>query len=399
MSAPNQETGSLQSGSTESGPIQFSKEQAMLLDIARRFFAEKWPIDSVRDRLESERKLDRRRWDEMIELGWHGMAVPEQHGGIGLGLTELVTLVEPMGRHLFTSPFQTSQWVIQALLAGADEEQKSEWLPRLAAGEMAAVALSEPSGSWSLDALVATGRVSGNGLELSGIKTFVENANEANLFLVSVAREDGAPALALLERDQLPEGALSPEVAIDLTRISSTLTLDGISVASEALIEGDSARHALSALWRAATLLLAAEACGGTSGVLEVTLDYLRSRVQFGKPIGAYQALKHPTVDALVGLERSRSHLYHAATLLDREAARAEDPPGREAEIALRMAKAEASDAFAFAADRAIQFHGGVGFTWECDAQLYLRRALWCQYQFGDAVHHRTHLAELLGLG
>ena len=159
----------------------------------------------------------------------------------------------------------------------------------------------------------------------------------------------------------------------------------------ESCLVGEAAEQALKALWRAATLLVSAEACGGTAGALDVILEYLKARIQFGKPIGAYQSLKHPTVDALVGLERSRSHLYHAATLLDREGTSDSD-----VEIALRCAKAESGDAFVFAADRGIQFHGGVGFTWECDAQLFLRRALWCQHQFGDANHHRAQLAELL---
>ena len=120
--------------------------------------------------------------------------------------------------------------------------------------------------------------------------------------------------------------------------------------------------------------------------VLEVIVDYLKSRIQFDRPIGSYQALKHPTVDVLVGLERARSHLYHAATVYGTP----------EAEVALRMAKAASCEAFAFGGDRAVQFHGGFGFTYECDAQLYLRRALWCQTQYGDPLHQRKHLADLL---
>ena len=135
-------------------------------------------------------------------------------------------------------------------------------------------------------------------------------------------------------------------------------------------------------------LVAVAEAAGGIAGVLDVTVDYLNTRSTFGRKIGRYQALKHTCADILVGLERSRSHLYHAATLCAAGHA--------EAEIALRMAKAEASDVFAHAGDRAVQFHGGFGFTWECDAQLFLRRALWLQYGYGDSAHHRRLLAGLL---
>jgi len=137
----------------------------------------------------------------------------------------------------------------------------------------------------------------------------------------------------------------------------------------------------------AALLLATAEAAGGIAGVLDVVVDYLNLRTAFGRKIGAYQSLKHPAAEILIGLERSRSHLYHAATLL---------AAGEDAEIALRMAKAESGDAFVFAGDRAVQFHGGFGFTYECDAQLYLRRALWLQFSYGDAAHHRRRLADLL---
>ena len=172
---------------------------------------------------------------------------------------------------------------------------------------------------------------------------------------------------------------------IDETRRSFELKLDAVSIPADRLIAGDDAARALRQIRDAGLLLISAESAGGIAGVLEVIVDYLNTRTAFGRKIGSYQGLKHPTVDILIGLERSRSHVYHAASLLD---------AGADAETALRMAKAETSDSFAFAGDRAIQFHGGFGFTWECDGQLYLRRALWAQYAFGDALHHRRYLAD-----
>ncbi|NJN50692.1 MAG: hypothetical protein HC809_01790 [Gammaproteobacteria bacterium] len=143
----------------------------------------------------------------------------------------------------------------------------------------------------------------------------------------------------------------------------------------------------IEAIRDAALLLTAAEAAGGIAGALDVTLEYLNTRTAFGRKIGSFQALKHTCAEILIGLERARSHVYHAATRIN---------DGEDAEAALRMAKVEACDSFAFAGDRAIQFHGGFGFTYECDAQLFLRRALWLQYWFGDGPHHRKRLAELL---
>ena len=143
----------------------------------------------------------------------------------------------------------------------------------------------------------------------------------------------------------------------------------------------------MEAIRDAALLFAAAEAAGGIAGVLELTVEYLNTRTAFGRKIGSYQSLKHACSEILIGLERTRSHVYHAATLL---------AAGENAEIALRMAKVEAGDSMVFAGDRAVQFHGGFGFTYDCDAQLYLRRALWLQYAFGDATHHRRRLADLL---
>jgi alkylation response protein AidB-like acyl-CoA dehydrogenase len=365
--------------------IRFTKEQAMLADIAGKFFRERWPMEAVRARLGSDEGFDAALWREMADLGWLGIAVPEEHGGAGLGPSELVPLVEPMGRALFASPFVSTQLAIQVLRSGGSPQQQHHWLPRLAAGEAAAVAVVEADGDWALERCSSVAEGSGSEVELRGEKAFVEEAPQVALFVVTVSWRN-EPAVVLLDAEQLPARAVEREVVIDETRRSYRLSLEGIEVEASALVGGDAARRALRALRDTALLLVAAEACGGAAGTLALIVDYLNSRRQFGRLIGSFQALKHPTVDVLVGLERARSHLYHAATVFG----------GEEAETALRMAKAEASDAFAFAGDRAIQFHGALGFTWECDAQLFLRRALWCQYQYGDATHHRKRLADLL---
>ncbi len=369
-----------------SSTITLSDEQAMLMDTAVAFCRDKSPIARVRALLDSESGFDADVWDEMAALGWLGLAVDELHGGSGIGIAAAVPIVEAMGRHLLASPFLSTQQAVAAVAAGGSEAQCAQWLPRLAQGSIGTVAVSEDDGSWQLQACAARGVREGAGVRLSGTKTFVTDAAHAQLIVVS-CRLDDAPALALLDADDLPAQRLQREQVVDETRRSYRLMLDGLELPATAMITGDAARAGLQALREVSLLLLSAEACGGMNGVLDLLVEYLNARHAFGNPIGAYQALKHPTVDILVGLERTRSHVWHAASLL------AADEP---AEVALRMAKASASDAFAFAGDRAIQFHGGFGFTWECDAQLYLRRALWCQYQFGDAPHHRRALAELL---
>jgi acyl-CoA dehydrogenase len=204
--------------------------------------------------------------------------------------------------------------------------------------------------------------------------------------LVSVCL-DGSPALVLLDRDAIRGCKRRREVVIDETRRSYRLRLDGVSLSEDALLPTARALDTLERVQLAGSLLAAAEMSGGGAACIDYTVSYLNDRKQFGRPIGSYQALKHPVVHAHVGIEQARSHLYAAAHQFG---------AGQEGEIAVRMAKAHAGPAFAYAADRAIQFHGGFGFTYECDAQLYRRRAFWCDSQHGDALHQRRRLADAL---
>jgi alkylation response protein AidB-like acyl-CoA dehydrogenase len=373
--------------STQKRPvITFSEEQEQLLDIATNFCRDKSPIAAVRDQMKEEQSHKSEVWQEIAELGWLGVAVPEEFGGIGLSLAEVVTLAEPMGQYLLSTPFVPTTLAAQALLAGGTKAQKETWLPKLCEGAIGTLALSEPHGDWDLTNLTCTATGDGTSLNLSGTKTGVNEAALAEVILVSVLL-DGAPALVILTKTELPDGALRREVSIDETRRTFTLTLDGISVSEEQLLDLSKATSCLARIDKVGALLIAAEMCGGTSAALDYVIEYLNTRKQFERLIGSYQALKHPTVDILTELEAARSHLYYAACVFD-------DPA--EGDVAVRMAKAQAGDALSYAGDRAIQFHGGFGFTYDCDAQLYRRRAIWGQAQFGDSAHHRKHLADAL---
>lgn len=366
--------------------ISFSEEQAMLLDTATNFCREKSPISAVRTLLPSEDGFDRAIWNEMAALGWSGIALPERFGGSGLSLAEAATIAEPMGRHLLATPYASTQLFAQGLLAGGSAEQQGSILPRIGQGTIGTVALFEAEGDWRLTQLAATAVRTGDTIRLSGAKTLVLDAAVADFILLSVAL-DGAPVLAILPADALPAARRRRETVIDETRRSYHLDLQGLVIPAASLITGAAAASALLAIRNAALLLATAEAAGGIAGALDVTVDYLNIRKAFGRKIGSFQSLKHTCAEILVGLERTRSHLYHAASLLG---------GNEDAEIALRMAKAEAGDTFTFAGDRAVQFHGGFGFTFDCDAQLFLRRALWLQYAYGDSAHQRRHLADLL---
>ena len=215
------------------------------------------------------------------------------------------------------------------------------------------------------------------------------DAQVAALILVPVMQGD-EPALAVVRKDDLPDGALTPNVLIDQTRRSANLDLSGVNIAPADIVSGPAVVGALADTRLLGALLVAAEAAGSAGACLDTVVEYLKTRKQFGKLIGSYQALKHPCVDILLDLDAARSFIYHAATLVD------DGPLDADTEIACRMAKAQACEVLSYAGDRAVQFHGGMGFTWDCDAQLYIRRAQWSQQQFGDPQHHRKRLAALL---
>jgi len=368
------------------GRLGFSEEQADLLDVASRFCREKSPMDKVRKLMESELGHDPAVWKEIAGLGWLGITIPEEYDGAGLSLGEAVPVMEEMGRFMLAGPFFSTTLAAQALLAGGTEEQKKTFLPKLAAGTIATLALTEESGDWSLENITASAARTGEGFTLSGEKIFVCDAAAAQWIIASVLHE-GKPAMVLIETSSLPADAMRRETIIDETKRSYALTLDGVTVPAGAMLAPDRAGAALAHIHLAANLLGAAEMCGGTRSVIDYTIDYLNTRKQFGKTIGAYQALKHPTVDAFIMYEQARSHLYSAAHCFNEQGT---------GEIATRMAKAQADKAFSYAGDRSIQFHGGFGFTYDCDAQLYRRRAIWHASQYGDSAYHRARLAGLL---
>lgn len=362
--------------------IGYSEEQVQLLDVATTFCREKSPILKARSLIGSETGFDPELWRTMAELGWLAIALPEAQGGVGLSLSEVVPVVEQMGRNLLASPFVPTTLAAQALIHGGTEAQKGVWLPKLASGSIATLALSEPHGDWNLAHVEAVAARDAGGIRLSGQKHFVLWADHAELVIVS-ARLDGQLVLVALQRDQIAPSALRRENIIDETKRSFALQLDGIIVPEVAILE----RAAIKPLSEAALLLQSAEMVGGTQAVIDYTLGYLQTRKQFGKLIGEYQALKHPIVDAYVAYEKARSHLYSAA--------HCQGVLG-QGTVAVHMAKAAADKAYAFAADRAIQFHGAFGFTHDCDAGLHRRAAIFHASQWGDAAWQREKLAELL---
>tara|TARA_R110001599_G_scaffold80901_8_gene218306 strand:- start:12007 stop:13137 length:1131 start_codon:yes stop_codon:yes gene_type:complete len=365
--------------------LDFTDDQAMILDVARGFCADRSPLERVRDLLESDLGYDPAVWGEMVDMGWPGMALPEAVGGSGLGVSVAVPVCEALGRSLLGGPLLATLLAGQLLLRASAGRDCSAVLAAIAAGAPATIALLD-NADWGTEQIRC--ELGSDGV-LRGVKQQVMEAAAA-AWLVVVAQEQGEPVLAVV-----PAAAVAPEarrnhVLIDATRRAQTIDFSGVQVAGDAVLRGPDVARALRDVRLLGGLLLAAEAGGSAASCLDTTVEYLKTRTQFGKLIGSYQALKHPCVEILMALDATRSFVYHAATLVG------DGPLDEEAEIACRMAKAQATETLKYAGDRAVQFHGGMGFTWECDAQLYVRRAQWVQQAFGDAQHHRKRLARLL---
>lgn len=360
--------------------LRIDDEQSMLLDVSRSFCAERG-IDSAREHLEAELAYAPDLWRDIIAMGWTGIGLSENLGGSGLGIGAAVPVFESMGRALMGTPLMSTLLAAQ-LLERAGGKGAADALQQIAAGAVATVADLE-SEDWCGERLT---RTDSNG-RLQGQKRLVMDAQSAELFVVTCGGESG-PVLAVVERGSLSDTAIRPRVLIDHTHRAGDLVLDDVKTTYT--FQGPQVEAALRDYHLLGALLVAAESTGAAATCLDTVVDYLKTRKQFGKLIGSYQALKHPSVEILNAVDSARSFIYHAATLVG------DDALGRDAEIACRMAKAQATDALKYAGDRAVQFHGGMGFTWECDAQLFLRRAQWAQQQFGDAQAHRAALADLL---
>lgn len=366
--------------------IGFTEEQIDMLGGAERFCREKSPMDKVRKLMETELGYDADVWAEIGALGWLGIAIPEEYGGIGLSLTEVVPVAEQMGRRMMNTPFVSTTLAAQAIGIGGTEAQKAEILPQIVEGKVATLALSENNGDWDLGNIQATATADAKGYRLSGKKTFVADVSTAAWVVTSVLIE-GEVRLVIIPKDSIPDSAIRRETIIDETKRCYELNLDRIVIGESEVMEADKTQATLEHIHLAANLLSAAELTGSCQSCIDYTVEYLGTRKQFGKLIGAFQALKHPTVDAFVDYQKARSLLYTAAYNFGKQG---------EGEIAVRMAKSKAEETASFAADRSIQFHGGFGFTYDCDAQLYRRRAIFHASQYGDARYHKQKLAELL---
>ena len=381
--------------------MQFShsEEQLAIRDAARSFLAEHANPARLRAALALPGGYDPKLWQQMAgELGWAGLAVPERFGGAGLGWVELCILAEEQGRQLVASPFFSTVALAGSLVGAAGSEaQCKDILGRIAAGStQISCALTGPDGHAGVDGVTVELRAgNGGNFVLEGTSDFVIHADSAELLLV-LARTPGSRGASGLSVAVIPARAkgvtISPHVMLDLTRPMSRVGFAAVAVASDALLgPPGAARAAIEKALQRAQVALAAEALGGAERVLEMTVEYVKQREQFGRPVGSFQAVKHRLADMMVQVEAARSASWYAACVADEQ----------EAELpeAAAIAKSYCCDAFYECAASAIQLHGGIGFTWEHDAHLYFKRARATTTLLGSPAWQREQLARVLGLG
>ena len=335
---------------------------------------------------EPECLWDEKLWGEMVSLGWTTMAIPEAQGGIGMSAVAVATVVEEIGRAALPSPLIASinaTYVLRACGSGNADAALTD----MAGGKTASLAVTNKKGSWaSADTdIVAIG--SGNAITLTGTTWFVQDARKVDFFVVKAASDAGV-GLYRVPVDA-PGITIVPDSIVDLTRDQAHVTFDGVVVKSKDILaqpgKGD---VALDEAEPAVLTMVAADMCGAGEWQLQTTAEHARNRVQFDRPIGFFQAVKHPIVNMMILIDSARSLVYNAACAVDHE-------PEDAVEYA-HMAKAEANDMAQFCSGRSVQFHGGMGFTWEFPVHLFFKRQMHNQVLYGDATHHRARLADLM---
>jgi alkylation response protein AidB-like acyl-CoA dehydrogenase len=353
--------------------FSLSEEQELLQETVRGFVAKECPPRTVRAIFDGERQAVPALWKGLAEIGVAGLVAPERHGGAGLELLDLALVAEELGRGAVPVPFLGHALATVALVQGGSAAQQAKWLPRLAAGEArASVALAEGDGRWlpaQWTAELAGGRVRGR-------KAFVPEAEGAELFVVGCR----GGALALVEAGAAVHA--TPEPTLDRGRPLAALDLDGAS--AEALPAAGAAR-----LVDAACVLLAADAFGAAHQLVRTTAEYLKTRRQFGQPLAQFQALKHQLANMALDVDPTRGLWWYAAHAFDHA-------PAESPRVAA-LAKAHITDRAQQVARDAVEAHGGIGFTWECDVQLWFKRVTFDRLWLGAPELHRERFAALEG--
>jgi alkylation response protein AidB-like acyl-CoA dehydrogenase len=373
--------------------LEFTADQDELRGSIRAVLARESPVGVAR-RVVEHGERPTALWETMAQLGWPALTVPERYGGIGLGMVEAGILAEELGRVIAPGPLlPTVTQFVPAVRETGDDAARQRFLAAVAAGEISgALAIAEPGASFDPAAVTATVTLSGSHAVVDGAKRFVMEGDAVDE-LVVVAREPGTHGDDGVHAVVVPAAAVrtTPVDTLDRSRRLAHVVLDGARVERERVLgDGRTTADLLRRAIEEATVAVALEMTGTAQTVFDVTLEYARQREQFGVPIGSFQAIKHKFADMVIALERARATCYFAALTI------AEDDPRRTG--ATSVAKAAAGDCQRLLAKEGIQIHGGIGYTWEHDMHLYVKRMKSGEPMFGTTAEHRGRIAALLGV-
>jgi len=373
-----------------------TEEQRQIRESARGFLDVNARSARLRTTIASAEGYDAALWQQMTrELGWASIAVQESYGGLGLGMIELAILQQELGRRLLPSPFfSTSCLAVPIFEQAATETQKKEWLPRIVReGLRVAVALGAgPTGTGTPTAALVRRQPQGAWI-LTGSSEFVIFGHVSDILLVAACESGDADSLRWITVSPAADGVrVHPHLMLDTTRPMSRVEFHDVRIAEQAVLgTTDRPTDVIAMALDRARVALAAEALGGAEYVLEMTTQYVKERVQFDRPIGSFQAIKHRLADMMVLVEAAKSTCWYAACV-------AEESPSELPEAA-SIAKSTCCDAFVECSSSAIQLHGGIGFSWEHDAHLYFKRARAIATLLGSSNWQRERIAVGLGLG
>jgi alkylation response protein AidB-like acyl-CoA dehydrogenase len=374
--------------------LGLDEQQEMLKNFARDFLEKECPESVVREMEEDEKGYSPDLWKKMAEQGWMGLIIPEKYGGAEMTLCELTVLLEEFGRALVPGPF-ISTVVLGAtpIMEAGTEEQKQQYLTKVASGEtILTLALTEPSAKWSADGVTLEAKKDGGDYVLNGTKLFVPDAHISD-YMVVVARTGGSgeDGITLLIVDSKSPGIKFEVLKTIAADKQCEVTFENVKVpAANLLGEEGKGWPIIEKTEKVATVAACAYLVGLSQMDFDVTLNYAKERVQFGRPIGSFQAIQHKLADAVIDVDGSRFITYKAAWSMT------EGEP--DADLMVSMAKAWASDASRRVVAHGQQIHGGIGFTKEYKIQLYFRRQKWQELMWGDADYHREKVAQLMGV-
>lgn len=369
--------------------FELNETQTLFQRSARELFTQECPPTVVREMIEKNEPYSDAVWNLLVEQGWTGLMFSEEDGGQGLGLVDMAVAFEEMGRALLPGAFLSTVALAGSLIEKAcSVEYRAKRLRAISEGELkATVALLEESANWDPQAVTMAATPVEGGFKLSGKKLFVSDAAVANC-IITVARSGSGLVLAFVD-SKAPGVTITAMPGMDASRSLSAVEYSDVMVSTDDVIaDSTKARAALEYALDVATLAISAEMVGGMQWLLEASVEYAKTRKQFGKPIGQFQAVQHHCANMLLMTESARSAVYFAAWQMGNDQ--------ENAPLAVSMAKAYASDGYREVGNLAVQVHGGIGFTWDESVHFYYKRAKASELMFGDATYHRERIANLV---